>query len=176
MRPVPVVPTSWLVDLVNEYGTRPRAAANESSNPYPELKEGQPAAASELSQLQLTGLADRLWPVLAAGTTEDKARQLDELLREAQLTPSICADDGHLRWLTAHTEPWSALAAGCAVTLVDAVGDGGWRRLGCCEADDCVDAHIDRPGRPRRYCSSTCLNRSRVRAYRARQRRQAAAG
>ena len=45
----------------------------------------------------------------------------------------------------------------------------GWERIGTCIGRDCVDVYIDQHGRsPRRYCSVTCLNRGKVRAYRAR--------
>jgi CGNR zinc finger len=62
------------------------------------------------------------------------------------------------------------LRAGCAVALMAAVQRNGWDRLGIRDGADCVDVYLDEHGRaPRRYCSGTCLNRARTRAYRSRQ-------
>lgn len=52
-----------------------------------------------------------------------------------------------------------------------ATQEHGWRRLGLCAGDDCQDVYLDEAGRgTRRYCSATCLNRARVRAFRSRRR------
>ena len=153
MRPLPVVPPTWLVDLVNEYGTQPRAVAGESDQPYPDLHEGRPHEAGPLPQADLTGVADLLWPVFAAATDDERAARLTQLLSDAQLTPTV--------------------TAGCAVTLLAAVDDGGWRLLNTCDFVYFIEVNVIYTGRARRYCSAICLNRSRVRAYRARQQQKA---
>jgi|HubBroStandDraft_1064217.scaffolds.fasta_scaffold296635_2 predicted RNA-binding Zn ribbon-like protein len=164
----PAVPVHWLVEVVNEYGHRPRAEAGESAHPYPALTQGRPPQAARLTEAELTALADRLWPVFGAPDPAARVTALNSLLSAAKLTPEI---DGHgdQAWRTSHTEAAQIIAAGCAVTLLDSVSRNGWHRLGICDGADCVDVYLDEHGRaPRRYCSAGCLNRARIRAYRSR--------
>ncbi len=164
MPAVPSVSASSLIDLVNGYGHRPRAAAGESRNPYPDPIEMElPVDRDELIEL-----ADRLWTVFGAPEPADRVAALNSLLADAALTPEIDTT-GVLRWVTRHERAAALLGAGCASTLLDAVQRHGWSRLGTCDCDDCVDVYLDEHGRtPRRYCSTVCLNRARVRAYRSR--------
>lgn len=170
---VPPVPLQWLVTFINDYAAQPRDTAGESGQPYPDLTGGEhPAVASQLDAIALAAIAGTLWPVFAATGTGQKAAALNRLLRDAGLTPSI-TPDGQLSWTTRHRAAAPVLAAGCAVALLGAVESVGWDRLGTCAGSDCVDVYIDRRGRtPRRYCSPTCLNRARVRAYRTRHQPQ----
>lgn len=170
---VPLVPLPWLVTLVNEYAEQPRDAAGESGQPYPDLTgREQPTAASEVGATSLAAIAGRLWPVFAGTGTGGKAAALNRLLRDADLTPGV-TPDGHPSWTTGHRAAAQVLTAGCAVALLGAVESIGWQRLGICAGSDCADVYIDRYGRtPRRYCSATCLNRARVRAYRKRRKPQ----
>jgi len=162
---VPEVTVVWLVDLVNEYGSEPRAVAGEQAAPYPKLPD---TVGARLARRDLVRIADELWPVFAPAKLERRAAALNGLLAAASLTPSVDAA-ACLCWATPHTEPAARLAAGCAATLVTAVGDHGWDRLGTCACGDCVDVYVDdQRRRARRYCSTTCLNRARVRAHRAR--------
>jgi predicted RNA-binding Zn ribbon-like protein len=165
---VPAVPVHWLVEVVNEYGCRPRAEAGESGHPYPVLTQGRPLRAARLTEAELTALADRLWPVFGAPGPAARVAALNSLLSAAKLTPEI-DDLADQAWRTLHTQSAQIVAAGCAVALLDSVSRNGWHRLGICDATDCVDVYLDEHGRaPRRYCSATCLNRARVRAYRSR--------
>ncbi len=169
MSAVPQVPLSWLATFINEYADQPRDEAGESGQPYPGLTGGEhPAAASQLGAAALAAIASALWPVFAATGMAQKAAALNRLLRDADLTPGV-TPDGQLSWTTGHRAAARVLTAGCAVALLGAVEPAGWQRLGTCAASDCADVYIDRRGRtPRRYCSDTCLNRARVRAYRKR--------
>lgn len=145
-----------LVVLVNEFSPQARAAAGEQDDPYPE-----PPVAVEDPQ----ALAERLWPVFGADDDAARARHLDALVAEVALTPRIGAD-GTLTWTGT-----DGVLTGCVAALVDLVAAHGWTASGTCAADDCVDVFVRTSARGgRRYCSPTCLNRGRVRAYRARQR------
>jgi predicted RNA-binding Zn ribbon-like protein len=177
MTAVPPVPLPWLVTFINEYADQPREEARESSQPYPDLAGGeQPAAASQLGAATLAKIASALWAVFAATGASGKAAALNRLLREADLTPGV-TPGGQLSWTTTHRAATRVLTAGCAVALLGAVETAGWQRLGTCAGSDCVDVYIDRRGpTPRRYCSDTCLNRARVRAYRTRHKPQQPTG
>lgn len=167
MHRVPAVRPGWLVDLVNEYGTQPRAVAGETDRPFPGLT-GAPPAAAGLGPGELAAQADRWWPVFAEPSPERRTSLLNAELDAARLSPAL-TETGDLQWLTGHESPSQILAAGCASALLAAVTRFGWDRLGVCAGADCVDAYIDQQSRTRRiYCSPTCLNRARVRAYRAR--------
>jgi len=65
-----------------------------------------------------------------------------------------------------------------ALAAVQAVGDGTWRRLKCCAADDCHWIFFDRtkPGRGRWCEPELCGNRMKTRAYRERRRQAVPAG
>ncbi|TDQ58377.1 CGNR zinc finger protein [Actinomycetospora succinea] len=170
MTAVPHVPTSWLVELVNGYGSRPRAAAARTDEPYPDLGPlVDLPGATTLGERGLVDLADRLWLLFASTDPSERATVMNDLLVRSRLTPYL-DHEARTCWSTSVTAPDELLAAGCATTLMEVLAHGGWRRLGTCEGEDCQDAHLDLPGRSRRYCSTTCLNRARVRAYRARRR------
>jgi CGNR zinc finger len=164
---VPEVTPAWVVDLVNEYGHRPREAAGESGDPYPPLADGAPSTAGRMRRSELVELADRLWPVFDQHEQAARVEALNSLLTAAELTPGVDAA-GAVTWTSRHRAGAALTAAGCAVALLTEVTRGGWAQLGVCDGADCVDVHVHGRGRRRRYCSTACLNRARVRAYRAR--------
>lgn len=165
MQRLPAVRLEWLVDLVNEYGTQPRAVAGEAGQPFPDLVDAPPPG---LGSEELAALADRYWRVFAETAPALRADLLTDELAAARLSPVVTAG-GDLQWLTGHDSSPEVLAAGCAGALLAAVTRFGWDRLGICAGADCVDVYIDQRGRTRRlYCSPICLNRARVRAHRAR--------
>lgn len=172
MLPVPDVPITWLVNLVNGYGHRPRAESKESENPYPDQCGAPPSFLVDINQADLVDLADRIWDVFGDPDPAGRAAALNSLLTAAKLSPAIDANGDRL-WRARHTRDNDLLRAGCTVALLGAVQTNGWHRLGICDGADCVDVYIDERGRtPRRYCSRICLNRARIRAYRSRQTTQ----
>lgn len=158
------------MSLINDYGTTPRAIAGEAAQPYPDISTT--SAGPEIAGVTVTELveiADRLWPLFAAPTPAAKAQTLNQLLDRCHLAPAVDVDS-RVRWTTPPSSRADTVSAGCVATLIDAVAAGGLHRLSTCDGEDCVDVHLDISGRNRRYCSTTCLNRARIRAYRARQR------
>jgi predicted RNA-binding Zn ribbon-like protein len=168
---------AWVVAFVNEYGTEPRREANEQLEPYPPLSalgEHDAALAVGLTEAQLVSLADSLHRVFAASSRSKAAQSLNELLEESNPVPRVrsseSAESYEKFWrVRARAASVSPLMASCALTLIDVLG-GPWR-FGLCEASACADVFVDRsPGRQRRYCSSPCQNRSKVAAFRRRQK------
>ncbi|GGV03486.1 hypothetical protein GCM10010182_21860 [Actinomadura cremea] len=74
-------------------------------------------------------------------------------------------------------EPGTAAAglAGIAAAIAGAAADGTWPRLKVCHEDTCLWAFLDTSkNRSRAWCDmSTCGNRTKTRAYRARRRASA---
>jgi len=76
-------------------------------------------------------------------------------------------------------EPWCSggeyrrsrgWAAGCATGLAIAIGSDLCGRLGVCTADRCDRVYVDTSKNgTRRFCSTTCQNRVKSAAFRARQ-------
>ena len=162
----PSVP--WLVHLINGYAPQPRHAAGEDRAPYPDLTSDPPGIEA-MTKRDLICIARRLWPVFGTVSDTERATLLNDLLEDAALSPRV---DEHttVSWTTSGVGA-RLLLAGCVVALLEATQAHGWQRLGTCAGDACVDVYVDEIGRgTRRYCSTTCLNRARVRAYRSRQR------
>ena len=165
---VEVVALPWLMQLVNGYGSQPRMVAGEDRDPYPTLANGPgDGDVTTVSRSVLISLADRLWSVFAASDHAERAARLNDLIEEAGLSPRI-DEHGAPSWVTSRGD---RLVAACAAAVLEAVREHGWARLGICAGDACVDVYLATSARgQRRYCSSACLNRARVRAYRSRQR------
>jgi predicted RNA-binding Zn ribbon-like protein len=110
----------------------------------------------------------RLWEV-----DEDEAVGLvNELLREANALPQLVKHDAwdyHLH-ATPEDAPLAArMAVEAAMALVDVIRQGEFARLQLCAADDCEDVLVDlSKNRSRRFCSTSCSNRTNVAAFRAR--------
>ncbi|HEY3501813.1 MAG TPA: CGNR zinc finger domain-containing protein [Actinocatenispora sp.] len=170
----PMPPTS-LVELVNEWGTRPREVAGEQDRPYPAvggLDLGvPPALADETTDRALTHLADRLYPLFAATSGRERTDLLTGLLRTCGVRPVARLADGRAGAGWSVASPRYAIAAAAALALREHLSRHGDARLGTCAGRDCADVYVDAsPTHDRRYCSVTCQNRARVAAYRARRR------
>lgn len=143
---------------------RPERCAAVLGRPVP------PAEAAELAKL-----ADRLRPVFLAaedGATDMVAELVNALLADYRSAPKLSRHDGepwhlHFTGAVAGTE-WGA---GCATGLAVVVDSQATGRLGVCRAEGCDRVYVDvSRNASRRFCSETCLNRTKVAAFRARAR------
>lgn len=168
----------WVIAFVNEYGSAPRREAGEQLEPYPRpetLGVHDATLTSKLSELQLVALADRLHRFFAARSKEEAVVVLNGLLEESAPTLRVRAEeDGYDAWWVARGKAEAPLMASCVLAMVEELDD--LRRFGVCEAERCVDVFVDRsPGGKRRYCSSQCHSRSKVSAFRRRQKQSGTA-
>lgn len=171
--PIPV-----LVQVVNQWGDAPRAAAGESADPYPEigqLRAEHPEIWAHLPQPDppvLVEVANRIHPVFAAGSGEECARRLNRLVAEAGLAPLLAADAWTVREVWRTAAPGRELLAAAVLSLLEHLRhEPDASRLSTCHGEACVDVYVDQsPAGRRRYCSLTCQNRARTRAYRAARR------
>ena len=110
----------------------------------------------------------RLWEV----GEDEVAEQVNAMLREAGALPQLVRHGGwpyHLHATPPDAPLADRMAVEAAMAFVDVVRQGELDRLRVCEAPDCGDVLVDLSrNRSRRYCSTTCLNRVNVAAYRAR--------
>lgn len=158
------MPLERLIELINGWGTEPRARA--AGRPYP-AATGFSAPAAVLVEI-----ADRLYPVFAAGAARERARLVTEALAQCDLRPALQADDRRVRpaWLVPRKR--DGLLAAAAIALYEQLAEHDPERLGICASTSCGDVYVDAsPGAHRRYCSVTCQNRERVAAFRRRQAR-----
>ena len=176
------MPMALLVDLVNGWGTAPRAAADGREAPPPAwlaerygvpvaLERGadrlQPVFAADPTAL--ARVADRLYPVFAADGAGEQAALVSDLLARTGVRPALGAAGGRVTaaWLVPRER--DALLAAAAVGLRAQLAEHGPDRLGTCADVRCGDAYVDAsPGGHRRFCSVTCQNRARVAAFRRR--------
>jgi predicted RNA-binding Zn ribbon-like protein len=171
-------PLAFVVDLVNEWGSAPREAADERHAPYPSLRDlaekhafRLDAVTDTLDDEDLARTADALYPLFGTPDTAELVDRMTELLDRGSVRPALAqAEDRIIEGWT--TDAPDRLLAVCTLALrhhLVSWGDG--HRLGTCEGMHCADAYVDSSsaGR-RRFCCVTCQNRSRVAAFRARRR------
>jgi predicted RNA-binding Zn ribbon-like protein len=111
----------------------------------------------------------------AADQLDEAAAAVNALLAFTGARPHLDRHDGepwHLHFHGADDSLVTGWAAGCATGLAVVLGSDLHGRLGVCTADNCDRVYVDtsRNG-TRRFCSSTCQNRVKAAAFRARQAR-----
>ena len=150
------LPVPALVDLVNDWGTRPRETG---ARPAPATAPTVAATAR-----QAIAVADRLHEVFAAEQPADRAAAVTAMLVETGVRPEVTATPDGI------TASWRVPRRSAALTLRDLLAaDPG--RVGACADQHCADVYVDAsPGGHRRFCSVTCQNRTRVAAFRQRRR------
>jgi predicted RNA-binding Zn ribbon-like protein len=160
-----------LVDLVNGWGTVPRAKAGARDRPpIAAFVERHGASGAGFTDAAFERVADRLYPVFAAAGAAERAHLVTDLLTSCRVQPALgaAADRIHPRWLVPRER--DAILAAAAVTLHGQLVEHEPERLGTCASTSCGDAFADAsPGAHRRFCSITCQNRERVAAFRRRQ-------
>jgi predicted RNA-binding Zn ribbon-like protein len=107
-----------------------------------------------------------------AGAVDSAAEQVNAMLAATGARPELERHDGepwHLHFHGADNSLVSGWAAGCATGLAVVLGGELYDRLGVCTAPRCDRVYVDtsRNG-TRRYCSTSCQNRVKTAAFRAR--------
>lgn len=157
--PVRVMPLTDLVDLVNEWGTTPRAHDGRT----PGNDDDHDAVA----------LADELHPVFAAGTPAEQATLVTALLARTGVRPTLTPGPAGPAesWLV--DDPAQARRAAAALALRHQLAEHPGR-VGVCADRQCADVYVDlSPAGRRRFCCLTCQNRARAEAFRRRRGDQA---
>jgi predicted RNA-binding Zn ribbon-like protein len=113
----------------------------------------------------------RMWHI-----DEDNAVELvNDLLHEARALPQLVKHDTwdyHLHATPADAPLADRMAVEAAMAFVDVIRHKELSRLQTCAADDCDHVLVDlSKNHSRRFCSTSCANRTNVAAYRSRQRR-----
>ena len=164
------LPMPLLVELVNGWGTVPRAKADSRDRPpIAAFNERHAVPGAPLTDAALERVADQLYPVFAASSAAERASLVTDLLTRSRIQPALAVASGRIRrsWLVARAR--DAILAAAAVTLHTQLVEHDPGRLGTCAAARCGDVFADAsPGGHRRFCSVTCQNRERVAAFRRR--------
>ncbi len=115
---------------------------------------------------------EQLWEL----AEDDAATLVNALLREGHALPQLVKHDDwdyHLHATPADAPFADRMAVEAAMAFTDVIRAGQLDRLRLCAADDCDSVHIDlSKNRSRRFCSTSCANRTNVAAYRTRQARR----
>jgi len=141
------------------------------------LRTGQ-RSAREVTTAEATDLAGTasmlraVFDAVEAEHVDDAASLLNAMLAETGARPQLDRHDGEPWHLHFHgrddslAQGWSA---GCATGLAVVLGTDMYKRLGVCTASRCDRVYVDvsRNG-TRRFCSTTCQNRVKAAAFRAR--------
>jgi hypothetical protein len=145
---IAIMPLDEVVQLVNEWGTRPREFDGRTDAP---------------ADPELTTLADELHPIFAAPA--EGAAPITALLERTGVRP-ILTDDLTPGWLV--EDPGQATRAGAALALREQLAEHPGR-IGVCADRQCADVYVDvSPAGRRRFCCLTCQNRARAEVFRKR--------
>jgi predicted RNA-binding Zn ribbon-like protein len=142
------------------------------------LRAGSPGSRdvtlAEAAELRRFAMAFRaVFRSAAAGDMDAAARQVNELLMTTGARPWLDHHDGepwHLHFHGTDDSLAAGWAAGCATGLAVVLGSDRRGRIGVCTAPRCDRVYVDtsRNG-TRQFCSTTCQNRVKAAAFRARQ-------
>jgi predicted RNA-binding Zn ribbon-like protein len=113
-----------------------------------------------------------VFEAVSTGAVDDAAEQVNAVLARTGARPELERHDGqswHLHFHAADNSLPNGWAAGCATGLAVVLGGDRSDRLGVCTAPGCDRVYVDtsRNG-TRRYCSTSCQNRVKTAAFRAR--------
>ncbi|HET9899017.1 MAG TPA: CGNR zinc finger domain-containing protein [Streptosporangiaceae bacterium] len=118
---------------------------------------------------QLRPRLERLWQL----NKDDAVDLVNALLREAAALPQLVKHDGwdyHLHATPPEAPLVDRMAVEAAMAFIDVIRLDQLDRLRLCAAEDCESVHVDlSKNRSRRFCSTSCSNRTNVAAYRIRQ-------
>lgn len=169
------LPIPLLVHIVNERSDALRLEAHEGTKPY-QTAERLRAESFVLwkqfppfDEQMLVDTANLIHPVFASTTRTQCFQQLNTLSAQSGMAPALSSDQWTVHEVRHGDRPERALLAGTTLALIDHLRhEPDASRLGTCVGDACVDICVDKaPAGRRQYCSLTCQNRARTRAYRA---------
>jgi len=127
----------------------------------------------EASELAAVACALRtIFDAVASGDVDGAARQVNVMLAQTGARPQLDRHDGepwHVHFHGAADSVAKGYAAGCATGLAVVLGSQMRDRIGVCTAPRCDRVYVDgsRNG-SRRFCSTSCQNRVKTAAFRAR--------
>ncbi|MDQ2811702.1 MAG: CGNR zinc finger domain-containing protein [Actinomycetota bacterium] len=134
---------------------------------------GRAASWEEAAELCFVAAELRgVFEAVSAGAVDEAAGKVNALLARTGARPALERHDGqawHLHYHAADHSLPNGWAAGCATGLAVVLGGELYDRLGVCTAPRCDRVYVDtsRNG-TRRYCSTSCQNRVKTAAFRAR--------
>ena len=112
---------------------------------------------------------EQLWEL----DEDDAVTVVNALLREFDALPQLVKHDiwdYHLHATPSHAPLAARIAVEAAMAFTDVIRTGQLDRLRLCAAEDCQSVHVDlSKNSSRRFCSTSCSNRTNVAAYRTRQ-------
>jgi predicted RNA-binding Zn ribbon-like protein len=134
-----------------------------------------PGHPTEEDAIELAEWAAQLREVVAlvdAGDVDSACLTLNSIMRATGAVPTLTRHDGEPWHLHFHgaAATWSvSWAASMATALAVVLGNAAVERLGICNASTCDRVYVDvsRNG-TRRFCSTSCQNRVKAAAFRAR--------
>jgi predicted RNA-binding Zn ribbon-like protein len=124
--------------------------------------------------IQLASELRSIFELTGANRPDQAAALVNSLLARYQAAPQLARHDGeawHLHFHSQAKEAGGAIARGatCVIALAVVIGSPGLARLGVCGSNHCDRVFIDTSKNgSRRFCSATCLSRTKVAAFRAR--------
>ena len=121
----------------------------------------------------MAGRLRAVFDTVDRGDVDGAATRVNTLLAETGARPQLDRHDGepwHMHFHASTDSLADGWAAGCATGLAVVLGTEMYDRLGVCTAPRCDRVFVDvsRNG-TRRFCSTTCQNRVKAAAFRARQ-------
>ncbi len=160
----PYIPPTG-VDLVDVISA---ALGRGHGRGHPTLVDGPQTQALAMSAEPLR----RVFEHVERGDLDAAAGTVNALLTTLHPTPYLDRHNGqpwHLHFHSPDNEPARSWAAGCAVGLATVLGSCYASRLGVCSAPHCDRVYVDvsRNG-TRRFCCTSCQNRVKSAAHRAR--------
>jgi predicted RNA-binding Zn ribbon-like protein len=136
---------------------------------------GRPVTDAEAAALAtLAGRLRAVFEAAEAGRADQVADLVNALLQDYRAAPKLSRHDGepwHLHYRSTAAGLATEWGAGCATGLAVVVDGQAIGRLGVCRAEACDRVFVDvSRNASRRFCSESCLNRTKVAAFRARSR------
>lgn len=128
----------------------------------------------EISELgEVAGSLRAVFDAFASGDVDAAAGRVNAMLARTGARPQLDRHDGqpwHVHFHGVEDSLATGYAAGCATGLAIVLGSEARDRLGVCTAPRCDRVYVDtsRNG-TRRFCSTSCQNRVKAAAFRARQ-------